>query len=201
MSKFFEFEDKQSLWDHAIEFIGRSKKVGVSGGSAGDVVEYAKNKEWFLVDERIVDYESKYCNCRILREKTSNQIHCLYHDDQFLEILPKHLECSVMGIGSDGHLASLFDGADFESLEVIISTIAPDKDTKDRLTLSMNYLLKSKKVLFLLFGYKKREIWNKIKNNQVDGLPIGYFLDKYSGELQVLFLDDYSNKSSDSSKP
>lgn len=187
MTEFIEFETRIDLWEYATKFINNTEIIGVSGGSAGEIVKYSSGKEWFLVDERIVEYDSQYCNCRILRESTFDLIHCLYHDKNYLKEAPKYLDKVVMGIGNDGHIASLFQESTFDSTEISLKTISTDTKTKQRISLSMKYLLNSSKVLFILTGQHKLEIWNKIKNNQVDNLPIGYFLNNFKGESSIAF--------------
>lgn len=189
MDKFKEFSDESLFWDYALAFIESSQSVGISGGSTGKLLKHTNGGEFFLVDERNVPYESEYSNCRILREYSSeNEIRCMKYDDDFIAMLPEALDAAVMGIGNDGHFASLFAGTDFESEETLVDTIAHGTNVKKRISLSMNYLLKTKKVLFLLSGKGKKEIWDKLKNNQLDGLPIGYFMDNFEGEIGFAYL-------------
>lgn len=192
MNKFIEFQSEVDFWSEAIEYLGEMDGLafGVSGGSAGEIVTKLKNNsEIFLVDERMVDYNSKFCNCRQLRELgDSLGIACMKHDEDFSLNLPDHLDMAVMGIGSDGHFASLFEKSDYSSKEVIVETETKNHEIKKRLSLSMSYLLKTSKVVFLLKGESKKNMWNKLKNNQVGGLPIGYFMDNFEGEIRFLYL-------------
>ena len=192
MNKFIEFDSGVDFWSTAVEYIGNldGLSLGVSGGSAGEIVTKLENdSEIFLVDERMVDYNSEFCNCRQLRElDDSLRITCMKHDEDFQLSLPYQLDIAVMGIGSDGHFASLFEKSDFSSKEVIVETETDNHEIKKRISLSMNYLLKTSKVLFLLKGESKKSIWDKLKNNQVGGLPIGYFMDNFDGEILFLYL-------------
>jgi len=81
-------------------------------------------------------------------------------------------DVTLLGIGEDGHTASLFPGNDLgtadDSEDVITVTNAP-KAPKVRLSMSARRLSMSENVLFLVKGVNKKNIVQKVKEN--DQLP------------------------------
>ena len=75
----------------------------------------------------------------------------------------------ILGLGEDGHTASLFPGnhALFESVKWVLSVQAPSSyPTKDRLTLTFPVINISKNVFFLVSGERKKKIVDSILNSK-----------------------------------
>lgn len=89
----------------------------------------------------------------------------------------------LLGIGEDGHTASLFPGhfsVDDKNLVTLVQ-----RPTEKRLSLTLRCINQSQKVLVLVFGKEKNKILKKIYR-QKENLPI--LLVK--GKKQLLFLSD-----------
>ncbi len=68
------------------------------------------------------------------------------------------LDLALMGIGSDGHTASLFPGSSEPSGVAVIATVANDpKRPAQRITLTSAMLNSSREVIFLVRGEEKAE--------------------------------------------
>lgn len=69
-------------------------------------------------------------------------------------------DLTILGIGSDGHFASLFPQGDYLNgfQPHVIHTIAKGFKTKNRISISINDILKSDMILVLLSGESKRHI-------------------------------------------
>lgn len=213
MNRFLEFNTEKKYWEKAVSIANSvmGENYGISGGSAGYLIEYLPDdfvmgKRWFLVDERKVSLEDDESNCKLIKKYNSEiELNCLWHDDNYVKSLPDKLDLVIMGVGPDGHIASLFDENDYLKKSVVVETSTDDFMVRERISLGMQYLLKSKKVLILMKGKPKFAIWNKMINldkEKKEGLsPIEYFLNHFDGDLIGLYLNDYSKTSSSSSKP
>ena len=79
-------------------------------------------------------------------------------------------DIAVIGMGDDGHIASLFppltDEA-FEDKDVIITTT--DKFViRERISVSLPFLTKVRLPIFLLQGEKKKAVWDEMIAASVD---------------------------------
>ncbi len=92
--------------------------------------------------------------------------------DQVQQHLPQRLGLTILGMGLDGHFASLFPDGEYwdkSASDKAIITQAPDYyPTRDRLSLSPEYIYNSEKIIILIKGNDKYDkLQEYIKN------PIG----------------------------
>jgi 6-phosphogluconolactonase len=151
----------------------------------------------FLVDERLVPHSHKESNFRLLREYLlkhleipKSNVHYVqtmkttldraaerYEDDilHFFNIqrgsIPE-FDLIVLGIGEDGHTASLFPGTPSlgEGRRVAISDIA-EKASHRRISLSLPVLTHAKQIIFLVTGAPKAGIVKEIVEDNESKLP------------------------------
>ncbi|EMO94801.1 glucosamine-6-phosphate isomerase/6-phosphogluconolactonase domain protein [Leptospira interrogans str. UI 13372] len=87
----------------------------------------------------------------------------------------------LLGLGEDGHIASLFPGKDlFENKDVLAIFDSP-KPPKERVTLSLQRINFSDFILIIAKGKMKSEIIKKIKLGMI--LPVTSLSAKKSVEL------------------
>ncbi len=136
--------------------------------------EDVERAEFFLVDERMVPQEDADSNYGAIREALPEDallqpIDTLLSPRQAalryqaaLESIPGgKLDLAVLGLGRDGHTASLFpnDKEAHESTQTVIPTInptAPNPPIRERITLTFNFLRRAKKILLLVSGSDKQ---------------------------------------------
>jgi 6-phosphogluconolactonase len=91
--------------------------------------------------------------------------------EQVEQHLPQRLDLTILGMGLDGHFASLFaDGEYWDKLESdkAIITQAPDYyPTRDRLSLSPDYIYNSEKIIILIKGKDKYDKLQKYINKLI----------------------------------
>ena len=97
--------------------------------------------------------------------------------------MQKPFDVVILGMGEDGHFASLFPGCDASTASLngksdrLLCTTAPNAP-QERISWSMDALLESKSLMLYITGEKKRLIIGAAVKNQMPEfeLPIGYFL-------------------------
>ncbi|WMS87190.1 6-phosphogluconolactonase [Pleionea litopenaei] len=104
------------------------------------------------------------------------------------------LDVVVLGMGNDGHTASLFPCA--EEIEQVVSAENSDYTAVThprvaphaRLTLTLNRLLASRHIYLLLFGEDKLNTLKKAEQNgeEID-MPIRYFLRNQQPRLEIFW--------------
>jgi 6-phosphogluconolactonase len=89
---------------------------------------------------------------------------------EYAAALPPALDLLILGVGDDGHVCSLFPGHRAlmdESARVLVIEDSP-KPPARRLTLSLNYVLRSKQIWIVAPGERKRTLLQRaIKRSEV----------------------------------
>jgi 6-phosphogluconolactonase len=159
-----------------------------------------------LVDERYVSQDSEFSNETLVKThliqnfaSSSNLIGMVYDTknqtnnlnickEKNIDFLTKKIAVTILGMGEDGHTASLFPGdsasdKDLESTgnKGILLTNAPNHPT-DRITFSKDLLLSSDYVFLFIVGNSKMKVLEKAKERNY---PISKFMDKTN--VQIYF--------------
>lgn len=153
-----------------------------------------------LVDERFVPVSNEHSNERLIRNliSHSDKIIGMVHDEdnysQNINIAQKHyeifkdkLDVVILGMGPDGHTASLFPN-DPSSEQILanndiglFNTNAPSIPTR-RITCSKQMLLNAKHIFLLIFGEEKLNI---LENSNLN-LPIHVLL-KERNDIEIYY--------------
>ncbi len=177
------FSDNEDLAAKTIEYL-KLPKIALSGGSTYKNLfpVWAKFKKtqsfghFFPVDERVVPFDSGDSNwgtayrnflLKIGREEDINNFPVSV--SQYSKVLEKSFEgyplfdAMFLGIGDDGHTASLFPGKinDLESDAVVLKTFSP-KPPIPRITLSKKVIASANIVITIISGSKKKPILKKV---------------------------------------
>lgn len=173
-------------------------RIALSGGSTPEGlykelpksdVDFSK-VEFYQVDERYVPKEDENSNYKLITQSLVNplkeRIKAFYHfktelpidqcvNDYAEQIEKINFDLVILGMGTDGHVASLFPG-DKKSLDSAMPALYTTTDqfaVKDRLTISLNKIQSAKNILLLLKGEKKKEILQTLldKNSSIYDLP------------------------------
>ena len=185
---------------------GEEAALVVSGGTTpAPVFSYMAHKEldWhrvhvLLSDERWVaadhaDSNEKMMTDALARSRASYAQLLSYYDstkslddrcgelDKELQSLPLPFTSVLLGMGDDGHFASLFpNAANLQSavdLEASRSFIPVDTDSSPhrRLSMTLAALLRGDEILLLIFGADKRAVLEKAAESDSE-LPIAHLL-------------------------
>jgi 6-phosphogluconolactonase len=142
------------------------------------------NWHFWICDERMPPTEVEH-NCDLIMKSWLNKIHVKSSNIHFISLNNglinaannykedlkniDYFDLTLLGIGEDGHSASLFPGNDFgqyEDSDDVLIVINSPKAPKDRITLSANRLSRSKNIIFLAQGEGKKSIIDLIMRGE-----------------------------------
>ncbi|WPM32279.1 6-phosphogluconolactonase [Hydrogenobacter sp. T-2] len=120
---------------------------------------------FYLSDERYVPFSSELSNYRVVKEAIGNRGRLAFFKTEMpLEEcamdysfqLPDRLHIALLGVGADGHTASLFPGVECQDVSPKVC-ISRSPDGLLRLSLKEEYLNESCVLVFFLKGEEKRQ--------------------------------------------
>jgi 6-phosphogluconolactonase len=170
---------------------GKTFRLAVSGGSSAIIFRHLhpdyslENWHFYQVDERFVPRDHPDSNFRFLQELTSGRIvnmtafplpesgaaegaaiyeKCLKADENgFL------FDCTILGVGPDGHTASLFPhGSALDSESLSLTTSTDVFAVSERMTLGFAAIARSRRILVLLAGTEKKPIYEQLVSDAAD---------------------------------
>lgn len=157
-----------------------------------------------LSDERWVDVNDEQSNERLVKQCLMQHLpqHAPFvglktqHDTPFdaietiqqrLDRLPLPISLTVLGLGEDGHIASLFPGMNPDTLPANhCIAVAPPIAPSLRVSLSMEMLADSERIVLIVTGEKKRRLLDQLAENPDPGLPVAWLLHSSKSVITVL---------------
>ncbi len=161
-----------------------------------------------LSDERWVDVNDEQSNEKLVKRYLLSHLPASTpfvglktdHDSPFdaietvhqrLDRLPLPISLTVLGLGEDGHIASLFPGMNPDSLSAHhCVAVAPPIAPSLRMSLSLEMLANSEQIVLVVTGEKKRRMLDQLEESPGPGLPIVWLL-RYT-QLSITFLETNS---------
>lgn len=158
--------------------------------------------ELFLGDERVLPVDDSDRNSLMIKNSLldhvsipANQVHFMPTELGMLKAVKKYtallketplpFDLVMLGMGEDGHTASIFPGLDYSDGGMVQSVDQSPKPPAERVTLSADTLSNNKNLLFLVTGKAKHKAIEDWKNGQ--DIPISRIS---SLGHSVLFIDE-----------
>lgn len=209
-------EHLQQLSREAIANHG-SVRIGLAGGTT-PMAAYADfataDMPWpqvrlALIDERCVPLSDAQSNERAIAAAFA-AVHAqlgawqgLYTDaanpataaDDAVRAFGLPLDITVIGMGTDGHIASLFvESPDYEPAmdaatdRVVLPMRFDAADGKtDRLSFTLPSLLQTRRVLFCISGVDKRDVLERSLDGRAPHYAVARFLTAYAGPVDIFW--------------
>jgi 6-phosphogluconolactonase len=162
--------------------------MGLSGGKTPVGLYKKLNQDFpklgidfFIVDERNVPADDEKSNYFLIKNslfkgkpEALKKLHdfetnlpkekCLSTYENLIQrFAPNGLDLAILGVGKDGHFASIFPGfQNWDTKAVTCATETEVNEVKERYSLSPNYLFRSRHLLVLLAGQDKMESVNNL---------------------------------------
>uniref|UniRef100_UPI0040498134 6-phosphogluconolactonase n=1 Tax=Flavobacterium sp. TaxID=239 RepID=UPI0040498134 len=175
------------IHDNILYFLERDGycSIVLTGGRSAEQVynvlanylpQYKGRIDFFIGDERCVpetDPESNYgMIVNSLFKNQASKIKNLYkfHDSvsgiednlaRYENQLPQHPNLLLLGLGDDGHIASLFPRQDYSANNNLVAA-AVSPNGQQRVTITPSYIGLAEKVIILAYGPIKKEIVSKM---------------------------------------
>ena len=116
---------------------------------------------------------------------TAREVFASHLDEVFGTQTPK-MDITILGMGPDGHVASLFPGHEHNDEFVVAESNSP-KPPAERLSMSMNLINSSDKVIFVVSGLDKAQAVESVHKDPDCELPAAKVLAQKS---TVWFIDE-----------
>lgn len=180
--------------------------IGLSGGNTPKLA-YSKMLESFVdfadinfwtVDERWVDDKNEFSNqklidsyfdktdANILKFEFSNKSpydDAMKYEDKLKDNIDIY-DVVILGLGEDGHIASLFPGTEaLENNDFLYTANEVNIKTKWRVTSTYKLLGSVRKIFVLATGTNKKNILSLVNKNET--LPIN-ILKNYSNNIEII---------------
>jgi 6-phosphogluconolactonase len=146
--------------------------IALSGGSTPKTIYTAMKSlairasaHFYQVDERYVPKDHKDSNERMIQETLQpnhfypieTTIPLEQSIAQYASIIPTSFDCVILGIGTDGHTASLFPHTEeLTSTSLVAHTLSP-QGIQDRITLTFASIMNAKHLLLIAQGKEKKQ--------------------------------------------
>lgn len=164
-------------------------------------IEDWKNTQFILSDERLIN-DKKISNDAMVEEALLRKIEkgkrpkLLKYNrngnqseiENILKTQKPNL--TILGLGSDGHTASLFPGDPeiFNKNDGIFIKTSNNWEDFDRISLTFNYLMKSEMILFLVSGKEKAKALKECLEGNFNPVryPAQFIFQNYKNEIHVV---------------
>ena len=162
----------------------------------------------FFTDERCVskeDGENNYKSCydswlKFFPTINSYRIKgwlnpeeaALKYEDKIKSVLNKEngfpqFDLIFMGIGNDGHIASLFPDYDFNNKDQgLVKYVVVDSEIQDRISMTIPLLNNAKNRIFGIIGDSKKKIYSELLSSKNTNYPVSHLLSSDAKDLWVL---------------
>lgn len=150
-----------------------------------------------LVDERIVDSNYQDSNeylvrTHLLQDKAKNTIFSSLNIDSTISASNKTIDCAILGMGEDGHTASIFAEAnEFKQLTDLNNQLQymltdPISAKYPRISLTLAALIKIPCIYLIIQGANKLQVLLEALRGINDNYPISYLLNQRN-DLKIFY--------------
>lgn len=143
-------------------------------------------------DERCVDIDSEFCNAKQIADLSGIEPYYLWQNGapQDVRRLNWPATVTVLGMGNDAHIASLFPGQDIDmKVRGVIKGEAP-VEPRARVSLSMRSLLETNSLNLLVIGAEKWALCERILMGEQQDTPLALMIGMAGDKLTMHIVKD-----------
>ncbi len=154
-----------------------------------DVNDEASNER--LVRKNLLEHLPKNTNFIGLKTQHQTPAEAIKTIHQRLDYLPQPFSLTVLGLGEDGHIASLFPGMN-PTLAEPHHCIAIDQPiaSSPRISLSLNMLVGSQHIALVVVGKTKRQLLDHLGEHPDPQIPLVWLLQRREAPIMVFETDE-----------
>ncbi|GKS70049.1 6-phosphogluconolactonase [Nitrosomonas sp. PY1] len=154
-----------------------------------DVTDEQSNEN--LVKKHFLNYLPQNTSFIGLKTDHDNPFTAVKTINQRLSKLPKPSSLTVLGMGKDGHIASLFPGMHFDLLATQhCVAVAPPIAPSLRVSLSLPLLGQSNHIALVVVGKAKQQLLNQLSEDIDSKLPIARLLQYARSQIDIFTTKD-----------
>lgn len=135
-----------------------------------------------LIRETLIQNEAIQANYISLKSDAEDPLLGQAILEKNIAKLPLPMDVVLLGMGEDGHVASLFPGlADTaQAIDMknkkMCHAINRGADEVQRMTMTLSCLMNAKRIFLLFYGKKKLDVFTTATQQKTDQLPVSYLL-------------------------
>ena len=209
--KIVVLDSLEAVAKKSLEYV-KGPSIAVSGGTTfaaifrywlSDIkgrVERGESMRFFPVDERKVPFEDPQCNWKVCHEELlrpagldSQKNHYVTTAEQYRALLnrefnsgPVIFDSIFLGMGEDGHTASLFPGGDAlkDTTSLVIDVTGP-KPPPQRVTLGLKPLWECRTLITIALGVSKVAMVKRLRDGDRN-LPVAMAMAAHPNAVLLL---------------
>lgn len=154
------------------------KNVHLFWGDERCVAPDSPESNFGMTKRKLIDkIEIPASNIHRIKGEEDPAIEAVRYSDEILSITQRRsalplFDLVILGLGDDGHTASIFPGnLDLLNSEKICDVATHPVSNQKRITITGRIINNASRVVFLVTGKKKADIVEKIINNRAEALP------------------------------
>ena len=158
---------------------------------------YVKDANHYMIKEKLI---SKYSNDKkptLIYPDISLTLDKKEIAMQYIKDMANHPNHSLLGVGEDGHIASIFSNNIFDESKEYAPFIFVKKKEElfERISFNFNFLKGIKSKIFIVEGKKKKNILEKLLNKQTNDENIPFFrlINSLDDECDIIYNKEILN--------
>lgn len=179
---FIQLTRQELDWSNVVITLADERWVGPDNGASNEKLVRDNLLQGFAASATFIS----------LKNEATSPFEGAAETEEALKALPRPIDVVILGMGDDGHTASLFPGATNLAAALALDSgrscigMTPLTAPLDRITLTLPVLLDSRNIYLHLMGEAKREVYERAeKGSDVNEMPVRAVLNQQQTPVNV----------------